>query len=262
MLGWDITTHPNFLTIIIWCLTLDLNTSFSFDFNSSLTTPIQQELKNKYSEFLNRLDKGQIYLKNLKVLCPGILDEKSTPPTVEDVDLLNANLGTILVSLNEGGLNFGNIGTLSFGLSLSGYEMNPLTGEIISLPIETVNVLISWIENSIEKSTNKQYLNCVLALSRLMNCIDKELIEKMLILIDSLTSLNITPFVTTETIISDLKKISLSLNEDPNISQFDNNITDLFVQKHLVTTKLYSMIIKKIMFIGGYDPDILMQFNI
>ena len=94
-----------------------------------------------------------------------------------------------------------------------------------------------------------------------MDTIPKTLIENMLIIIDSLKQLTSELPITTDQISKDLATIGLSFNEDPLISKFDNTITDLFVQKHLVTTKLYSKIQRKIIFIGGYDPDTLLFFD-
>ena len=69
------------------------------------------------------------------------------------------------------------------------------------------------------------------------------------------------PLITIEQITKDLEKVGLSFDEDPNISKIDHNITELFVQKHLVTTKLYSAIEKQLFFLGGYDPDIISSSN-
>ena len=238
-----------------------LDSNFQFNFSGSLIDPMVQKLNEYYLEFSNRINNGQIIYNNLKSVCVDILKEDHCPPTVESVNLLNSNLAVILVSLEKGGLNFGNIGTVAFGLNLSGYQINPNTGQIISLPLESIKSLIFWIKESIKKSTNEQYLQTVIYLAKLMDVIPKTLVENMLIIIDSLKELTSDLPITIETISKDLNSIGLSFNEDPLISKFDNNITELFVQKHLVTTKLYSKIQKKIIFIGGYDPDTLLFFD-
>lgn len=238
-----------------------LDSNFQFNFSGSLIDPMIQKLNEYYLEFSNRINNGQIIYNNLKSVCVDILKEDHYPPTVESVNLLNSNLAVILVSLEKGGLNFGNIGTVAFGLNLSGYQINPNTGQIISLPLESIKSLILWIKESIKKSTNEQYLQTVVYLAKLMDVIPKTLVENMLIIIDSLKELTSDLPITIETISKDLNSIGLSFNEDPLISKFDNNITELFVQKHLVTTKLYSKIQKKIIFIGGYDPDTLLFFD-
>lgn len=238
-----------------------LDSNFQFNFSGSLIDPMIQKLNEYYLEFSNRINNGQIIYNNLKSVCVDILKEDHCPPTVESVNLLNSNLAVILVSLEKGGLNFGNIGTVAFGLNLSGYQINPNTGQIISLPLESIKSLILWIKESIKKSTNEQYLQTVIYLAKLMDVIPKTLVENMLIIIDSLKELTSDLPITIETISKDLNSIGLSFNEDPLISKFDNNITELFVQKHLVTTKLYSKIQKKIIFIGGYDPDTLLFFD-
>lgn len=238
-----------------------LDSNFQFNFSGSLIDPMVQKLNEYYLEFSNRINNGQIIYNNLKSVCVDILKEDHYPPTVESVNLLNSNLAVILVSLEKGGLNFGNIGTVAFGLNLSGYQINPNTGQIISLPLESIKSLILWIKESIKKSTNEQYLQTVIYLAKLMDVIPKTLVENMLIIIDSLKELTSDLPITIETISKDLNSIGLSFNEDPLISKFDNNITELFVQKHLVTTKLYSKIQKKIIFIGGYDPDTLLFFD-
>ena len=238
-----------------------LDSNFQFNFSGSLIDPMIQKLNEYYLEFSNRINNGQIIYNNLKSTCIDILKEDHYPPTVESVNLLNSNLAVILVSLEKGGLNFGNIGTVAFGLNLSGYQINPNTGQIISLPLESIKSLILWIKESIKKSTNEQYLQTVIYLAKLMDVIPKTLVENMLIIIDSLKELTSDLPITIETISKDLNSIGLSFNEDPLISKFDNNITELFVQKHLVTTKLYSKIQKKIIFIGGYDPDTLLFFD-
>ena len=238
-----------------------LDSNFQFNFSGSLIDPMVQKLNEYYLEFSNRINNGQIIYNNLKSVCVDILKEDHYPPTVESVNLLNSNLAVILVSLEKGGLNFGNIGTVAFGLNLSGYQINPNTGQIISLPLESIKSLILWIKESIKKSTNEQYLQTVIYLAKLMDVIPKTLVENMLIIIDSLKELTSDLPITIETISKDLNSIGLSFNEDPLISKFDNNITELFVQKHLVTTKLYSKIQKKIIFIGGYDPDTLLYFD-
>ena len=238
-----------------------LDSNFQFNFSGSLIDPMIQKLNEYYLEFSNRINNGQIIYNNLKSVCVDILKEDHCPPTVESVNLLNSNLAVILVSLEKGGLNFGNIGTVAFGLNLSGYQINPNTGQIISLPLESIKSLILWIKESIKKSTNEQYLQTVIYLAKLMDVIPKTLVENMLIIIDSLKELTSDLPITIETISKDLNSIGLSFNEDPLISKFDNNITELFVQKHLVTTKLYSKNQKKIIFIGGYDPDTLLFFD-
>lgn len=238
-----------------------LDSNFQFNFSGSLIDPMVQKLNEYYLEFSNRINNGQIIYNNLKSVCVDILKEDHYPPTVESVNLLNSNLAVILVSLEKGGLNFGNIGTVAFGLNLSGYQINSNTGQIISLPLESIKSLILWIKESIKKSTNEQYLQTVVYLAKLMDVIPKTLVENMLIIIDSLKELTSDLPITIETISKDLNSIGLSFNEDPLISKFDNNITELFVQKHLVTTKLYSKIQKKIIFIGGYDPDTLLFFD-
>lgn len=238
-----------------------LDSNFQFNFSGSLIDPMVQKLNEYYLEFSNRINNGRTIYNNLKSVCVDILKEDHYPPTVESVNLLNSNLAVILVSLEKGGLNFGNIGTVAFGLNLSGYQINPNTGQIISLPLESIKSLILWIKESIKKSTNEQYLQTVVYLAKLMDVIPKTLVENMLIIIDSLKELTSDLPITIDTISKDLNSIGLSFNEDPLISKFDNNITELFVQKHLVTTKLYSKIQKKIIFIGGYDPDTLLFFD-
>lgn len=238
-----------------------LDSNFRFNFSTSLIDPMIQKLNEYYSDFINRINTGKSAYNSLKTVCIDILKDDHNPPTVEDVDVLNSNLAVILVTLEKGGLNFGNIGTVAFGLNLSGYQINPSTGQIISLPIDTVKSLILWIKESIKNATNDQYLQTVIYLAKLMDTIPKTLIENMLIIIDSLKQLTSELPITTDQISKDLATIGLSFNEDPLISKFDNTITDLFVQKHLVTTKLYSKIQRKIIFIGGYDPDTLLFFD-
>ena len=238
-----------------------LDSNFQFNFSSSLIEPMVQKLNEYYIDFTNRIINGKIPYNNLKTICVDILKEDHNPPTVEDVDVLNSNLAVILVALEKGGLNFGNIGTVAFGLNLSGYQINPSTGQIVSLPLESIKSLILWIKESIKRSTNDQYLQTVIHLAKLMDVIPKSLIENMLVIIDSLKELTSNLPVTIEQISKDLATIGLSFNEDPMISKFDDTITDLFVQKHLVTTKLYSKIQRKIIFIGGYDPDTLLFFD-
>ena len=119
-----------------------LDSNFQFNFSGSLIDPMIQKLNEYYLEFSNRINNGQIIYNNLKSTCIDILKEDHYPPTVESVNLLNSNLAVILVSLEKGGLNFGNIGTVAFGLNLSGYQINPNTGQIISLPLESIKSLI------------------------------------------------------------------------------------------------------------------------
>lgn len=236
---------------------MELSSNFQFDFSDILTSPMQQELLNEYDLFLKNIATGRIYYDNLKLFVTDILEENNNPPSVENVDVLNADLGMLLVALEEGGLNLGNLGSVTFGMNLSGFEFDMSTGQMKAMPVDTVKHLIKWVQNAIETATNEKYFNSVLWLSKLMKLFVKSKIEKILILMDSIKALEIEPAVTLNTLVEKLSSIGLSFNEDPNISKIDEKITELFVQKHLVTTKLYSAIEDKIMFLSGYDPQLL-----
>ena len=240
---------------------MNLSENFAFDCSSTIVTPMQDELKKLYQSFTNQISLANSYYLKLKTIITGILDDESKLPTVEQVDVLNADLGQLLVILEEGGINFDNLGTAAFGMNHSGFEFNELTGEIISMPLETINQLVNWVQNSIKLGSNQKYLDSVLILSKLMKAIDKDIIEKMILIIDSITASNTLPLITIDQISKDLESVGLSFNEDPNISYIDPNITPLFVQKHLVTTKLYSAIEKQLFFLGGYDPDLINSLN-
>lgn len=236
-----------------------LSDSFAFNFNGTITAPMQTELNNLYNRFLFKLKDAVIYYDNLKVVVKDILKEENNPPSVDSVDVLNSNLAAILVAFNDGGLSLGNLGNAVFGMNYTGFELDANTGKIKGMPVEAVSQLLTWIRNSIESSTNKQYLDSVVNLDKLMTCFDKNAVEKILTLIDSIIAANATPEITLDMIVKKLDEVGLSFTEDPNISKIDSTIPDLFVQKHLVTTKLYTAIRKKIYFIAGYDPDILNQ---
>lgn len=240
---------------------MNLSDNFAFDCSGTIVIPMQNELQNLYQTFTNQITLAKSYYDQLKVLVKGILDDETQLPTVEQIDVLNADLGQLLVILQDGGINFDNLGTSAFGMNQCGFEFNELTGELISLPLDTVNQLVNWVQTSIKLGSNEKYFNIVLILSKLMNAVNKDIIEKMILIIDSITAANTLPVITIEKLKNDLSNVGLSFDEDPNISKLDPNITDLFVQKNLVTTKLYTAIEKQLYFIGGYDPDLTLTLD-
>ena len=152
---------------------MNLSDNFAFDCSSTIVTPMQNELQNLYTILTNQLSIAKSYYDLLCSIVKGILDDEKKLPTVEQVDVLNADLGQLLVILQDGGINFDILGTAAFGMNHSGFEFDDVTGEILSLPIETINQLINWVQNSIIKGTNELYFNSVLALSKLMDSINK-----------------------------------------------------------------------------------------
>lgn len=235
---------------------MDLSSNFSFDSSSIIIDPMQDQLKSLYDTYTFKISKAQKIYSQLKQIVPGIMNEDNNPPSVEDVDLVNADLGQLLVALNDGGINFDALGSAAFGMSQSGFNFDPITGQLKTLPLKTINQLIKWVQNAIQLGTNEQYLNSILVLGKLMNCINKDLIEKILVLIDSIKSVNAKPYVDTSDITKALETAGLSFTEDPDISLIDSSISELFVQKHLVTTKLYNAIEKQLILLGGYSPTV------
>lgn len=238
---------------------MKLSSNFAFDFSSSIFSPMIKELDKCYSILQLNLKDAKKYYNELKQNVINIL--KNNPPTVEDVELLNADLGGLLVALNDGGVNFDNLGNATYGMIQSGFEFDPNTGKLKTMPMDTVNQLIDWVKNSILFQTNQQYLDSVLSLKNLMICIDKVNLEKIFVLLDSIIAANIQPKYSSIDIQNELELVGLSLNDDPDISKLDNDISELFVQKHLVTTKIYTEIEKQLIFLGGYDPNIINNIN-
>lgn len=235
---------------------MQLSQNFEYDFGSVINGPMQTELTSLYNKLNDQLVNSKIYYENLKISVKDILLDESNPPSVDQVDILNADLATLLVGLKEGTLNFGQLGGTAFGMAQTGFEFDPYTGYLTSLPPESINVLIDWVRNSIKTATNDQYYTSIYNLHMLMTSIVKYEIEKLLIIIDSITSNNGTPSITSQDVADLLETVGLSFSDDPDISLLDDSITDKFVQKHLVTTKLYTALEKQIIFTGGYEPDI------
>lgn len=235
-----------------------LSDSFNYNFSGPLIKSLEDELKRKYNSFLNSIDRAKTYYDNLKITVPGILDKENESKnfTVEAVNELNSNLGVMLVALNEGNINFGNLGNVAFGLNLAGFEINPNTGETKSMPLEMTKELINWLKSAILKTTNQKYLDSIIYLGKLMDSVQKDLIESILILIDSIEETGTEPSITKEVIVEKLKEVGLSFNEDPYLSLFDKDAPILLIEKSLVTAKLYSAVEKKILFISGYDPSV------
>ena len=232
----------------------NLSESFTYNFGNVINSPLQTKLKQLYASFLDDLKKSDQYYTLLKPEVTGILLDENDPPSLDDVNLLNVDLAAILMALEDGTLNFGQLGGVAFGLNQTDFEFDPFTGYLKSMPISSIVELINWIQNSIKLATNLRYKNSVIYLNKLMNSLNKTDIERMLVIIDSLTENNETPCITTDQLVNDLATVGLSFTEDPLISLIDSTIPELFVQKHLVTTKIYGIIEKKLMFIGGYDP--------
>ena len=232
----------------------NLSESFIYNFGNVINSPLQTKLKQLNEAFLSDLKNSNQYYTLLIPEVTGILLDENSPPSLDDVNLLNIDLAAILMALEDGTLNFGQLGGVAFGLNQTDFEFDPFTGYLKSMPISSIVELIKWVQSSIQNATNLRYKNSVIYLNKLMNSLNKADIERMLVIIDSLTENNELPCVTISSIVENLATVGLSFTEDPLISKIDPTIPDLFVQKHMVTTKIYGAIEKKIMFIGGYDP--------
>ena len=239
----------------------NLSESFIYNFGNVINSPLQTKLKQLNEAFLSDLKKSNQYYTLLIPEVTGILLDENSPPSLDDVNLLNIDLAAILMALEDGTLNFGQLGGVAFGLNQTDFEFDPFTGYLKSMPISSIVELIKWVQSSIQNATNLRYKNSVIYLNKLMNSLNKADIERMLVIIDSLTENNELPCVTISSIVENLATVGLSFTEDPLISKIDPTIPDLFVQKHMVTTKIYGAIEKKIMFIGGYDP-ITLNFHL
>ena len=231
-----------------------LSESFTYNFGNVINSPLQTKLKQLNDTFISDLKKSEQYYALLVPEVTGILLDENFPPSLDDVNLLNVDLAAILMALEDGTLNFGQLGGVAFGLNQTDFEFDPFTGYLKSMPISSIVELIKWVQSSIQIATNSKYKNSVIYLNKLMNSLNKADIERMLVIIDSLTENNELPCITISSIVENLATVGLSFTEDPLISNIDSTIPDLFVQKHMVTTKIYGAIEKKLMFIGGYDP--------